>query len=118
MEREHFKPREKWGERKKVEEQPRSQRPIFPLQGARRWETLETTLAEYVGFALTPFFAQPQCEKLRFRSAHTGTLYSTYFLQVKEMWRQNIQAAEEERKRHTAIIEEYKKVAVKWPLIS
>ena len=27
------------------------------------------------------------------------------------MWRQNIEAAEEEKKRHTAIIEEYKKVA-------
>ena len=26
------------------------------------------------------------------------------------MWRQNIEQAEEERKRHTAIIEEYKKV--------
>jgi len=35
---------------------------------------------------------------------------STYFLQVKEMWRQNIEVAEEERKRHTAIIEEYKKI--------
>ena len=33
------------------------------------------------------------------------------------MWRQNIEVAEEEKKRHTAIIEEYKKVAVKWPLI-
>lgn len=30
--------------------------------------------------------------------------------QVKEMWRQNIEVAEEERKRHTAIIEEYKKI--------
>lgn len=30
--------------------------------------------------------------------------------QVKEMWRQNIEQAEEERKRHTAIIEEYKKI--------
>ena len=28
------------------------------------------------------------------------------------MWRQNIEQAEEERKRHTAIIEEYKKVSV------
>lgn len=31
-------------------------------------------------------------------------------VQVKEMWRQNIEVAEEERKRHTAIIEEYKKI--------
>lgn len=30
--------------------------------------------------------------------------------QVKDMWRQNIEQAEEERKRHTAIIEEYKKI--------
>ncbi|XP_015775481.1 PREDICTED: rab GTPase-activating protein 1-like [Acropora digitifera] len=30
--------------------------------------------------------------------------------QIKEMWRGNIEQAEEERKRHTAIIEEYKKI--------
>jgi len=30
--------------------------------------------------------------------------------QIKEMWRGNIEQAEEERRRHTAIIEEYKKI--------
>ena len=34
------------------------------------------------------------------------------------MWRQNIEQAEEERKRHTAIIEEYKKVQVLFNLSS
>ncbi|CAH3158071.1 unnamed protein product [Porites evermanni] len=43
--------------------------------------------------------AEDQLEKFKVEGA-----------QVKEMWRQNIEQAEEERKRHTAIIEEYKKI--------